>query len=67
MSKTNMELEQLVKDINKCCAKIAERDEIELPKVGGYIKKDNGFWDFIEGEGEYKKIDGDWQWCLNLD
>ena len=68
MSKTRMELEQLIKDINECCAKIAERNGFELPKVGGYVKVgDNGCggsWDFIEGEGSYKKIDGDWQWCL---
>ena len=68
MSKTRMELEQLIKDINECCAKIAQRDGFELPKVGGYVKVgDNGCggsWDFIEGEGSYKKIDGDWQWCL---
>ena len=68
MSKTRMELEQLIKDINECCAKMAERDGFELPKVGGYVKVgDNGCggsWDFIEGEGSYKKIDGDWQWCL---
>ena len=47
---------------------MAERDGFELPKVGGYVKVgDNGCggsWDFIEGEGSYKKIDGDWQWCL---
>lgn len=68
MSKTSMELEKLIKDINECCTKIAERDGFELSKVGGFAKVgDNGCggsWDFIEGEGEYKKIDGDWQWCL---
>ena len=63
-----MELEQLVKDINECCAKIAERDGFELPKVGGYAKVGNngcgGTWDFIEGEGSYKKIDVEMQWVL---
>ena len=56
MSKNNMKSNQLIKDINECCAKIAERDGFKLPKIGGYIKKNNGLWDFIEGEGEYKKI-----------
>jgi hypothetical protein len=39
-----------------------------LPKVGGYVKvSDNGCggsWDFIEGQGSYKKIDEEWQWVL---
>lgn len=64
------ELEKLLKDINRVCAKIAERDGFELPKVGGYIKVgDNGYggsWDFIEGPGSYKKIDGEMQWVLKI-
>jgi hypothetical protein len=56
MSKNTMKSNQLIKDINECCTKIAERDGFKLPKIGGYIKKNNGLWDFIEGEGEYKKI-----------
>ena len=62
------ELEKLLKEINDCCTKMAERDGFELPKIGGYAKVgDNGCggsWDFIEGEGSYKKIDGEMQWVL---
>tara|TARA_B110000008_G_scaffold277355_1_gene318442 strand:- start:5137 stop:5352 length:216 start_codon:yes stop_codon:yes gene_type:complete len=65
---SNKELEKLLKNINECCTKIAERDGFELPKVGGYAKVgDNGCggsWDFIEGAGSYKKIDGEMQWVL---
>jgi len=64
MSKNTKEIDQLIKNINECCTTIAERDGFKLLKIGGYIKKDNGLWDFIEGEGEYKKINGDLQWCL---
>lgn len=64
MSKTTIELDELIKNINKCCAEIAKRDGFELPKVGGYIIKDNGLWEFIEGEGEYKKINNHIVWCL---
>lgn len=62
------DLNKLLSDINECCAKIAERDGFKLPKVGGYTKVgDNGCggtWDFIEGPGSYKKIDGEMQWVL---
>ena len=58
------DLNKLLSDINKCCAKIAERDGFELPKVGGWRKKDDGYWDFIEGPGDYVKKDGEWQWVL---
>ena len=71
MSENIIESKQYIKHINECCAKInecckkiAEQDGFKLPKIGGYIKKDNGLWDFIEGKGEYKKINGDLQWCL---
>ena len=62
------DMNKLLSDINNCCAKIAERDGFKLPKVGGYVKvSDNGYgenWNFIEGEGIYKKIEGEWQWVL---
>lgn len=62
------DLNKLLSDINKCCTKIAQRDGFKLPKVGGYVNVgDNGCggsWDFIEGEGSYKKIDGEMQWVL---
>tara|TARA_B110000444_G_C18562054_1_gene465286 strand:- start:389 stop:616 length:228 start_codon:yes stop_codon:yes gene_type:complete len=58
------DVDKLLSDINKCCVKMAERDGFELPKVGGWIKKQDGYWDFIEGKGNYKKIDGEWQWDL---
>ena len=68
INKFSNDLDKLLSDINKCCAKIAERDGFELPKVGGYVKvSDNGCggsWDFIEGQGSYKKIDEEWQWVL---
>ena len=52
-------MENLLKQINECCKKIAE-----LPPVGGYVKKPNGYWTFVEGEGEYKLKDGEMQWEL---
>lgn len=62
------ELEKLLKGINHVCAKIAERDGFELPKIGGFAKVGNngcgGSWAFIEGPGSYKKIDGGMQWVL---
>ena len=58
--------ELLLKNINECCRKIAERDGFKLPPVGGYVKKPNGYWTFVEGEGEYKLKDGDMQWELKL-
>ena len=62
------DLNKLLSDINKCCAKIVQRDGFEFQKVGGYVKVgDNGCggsWDFIEGEGSYIKIDGEMQWVL---
>ena len=52
------ELEKLLKDINDCC-KICWTRWIWIAKIGGYVKVgDNGCggtWDFIEGEGSYKK------------
>lgn len=61
-------MNKLLSDINNCCAKIAERDVFKLPKVGGYVKVgDNGYggnWDFYEGGGSYKNIDGEMQWVL---
>ena len=32
-------LNEIIKNINDCCQKIAERDGVKLPPVGGYIKK----------------------------
>tara|TARA_Y100000817_G_scaffold314213_1_gene312312 strand:- start:1989 stop:2180 length:192 start_codon:yes stop_codon:yes gene_type:complete len=60
------EMDELLKNINECCRKIAERDGFKLPPVGGYVKKPNGYWTFVEGEGEYKLKDGDMQWELKL-
>lgn len=60
-------LNELIKNINDCCKSIAERDEFELPPVGGYIKKHNeygGTWSFVEGEGSYELKDGEMQWKL---
>lgn len=62
------EIGKLCERINICCEKIAERDGFELPRVGGYIKKDNkhgGSWSWIEGPGKYIKKDGEMQWELN--
>lgn len=60
-------MEDLLKQINDCCKKIAERDGFKLPPIGGYVKKPNeygGQWSFVEGEGEYKLKDGEMQWQL---
>ena len=51
-------------DINECCAKIAERDGFKLPKVGGWVRKNDGYWEF--GGGVYVK-DGEWQWLKRGD
>jgi len=68
INKFSNDVDKLLSDINECCAKIAERDGFKLPKVGGYVKvSDNGCggsWDFIEGQGSYKKIDEEWQGVL---
>jgi len=56
------DVDKLLSDINNCCAKIAERNGFKLPKVGGYVKKSNGYWEFVEGPGDYVKKDGEWQW-----
>ena len=60
-------LNEIIKNINDCCQKIAERDGVKLPPVGGYIKKPNehgGTWSFVEGEGSYELKDGEMQWKL---
>ena len=63
---TNMsEIKEICKNINESCKAIAKRDGFELPPVGGYYKKQNGFWEFREGEGDYQKINGEMQWVLN--
>jgi hypothetical protein len=33
------QMDELLKNINECCRKIAQRDGFELPPVGGYVKK----------------------------
>ena len=67
MSKQNVDLNDLVENINKCCKAIAERNGITLPPVGGFVKipnADGGSWSFLPGEGEYKEKDGVMQWRL---
>lgn len=62
------DLNEIIQNINKVCKKIAERDGVELPPVGGFIKKtneDGGKWSFVEGEGSYELKDGEMQWKLN--
>ena len=61
------DVDKLLSDINNCCAKIAERDGFKLPEVGGWAKKDDGYWDFVKGEGGYVKKDGEWQWLKRGD
>lgn len=59
-------MENLLKENNECCKKIAELRPVVRP-VGGYVKKPNkhgGSWSFVEGEGEYKLKNGDMQWEL---
>lgn len=57
-------IDEILKNINECCRKIAQRDGFELPQVGGYVKKPDGYWEFVEGEGSYQNVRGDMQWIL---
>ena len=57
-------MDNLLKDINKVIQKIADRDNINLPSPGGYRLKNDGFWEFVKGEGEYQLKDGHMQWIL---
>lgn len=59
------DLDSLLQSINSVCAAIARRQGFELPKVGGYVKKSDGYWEFIEGQGCYERKDGDMQWKLH--
>ena len=43
---------------------MAQRDGFELPPIGGCVKKPDGFWEFVEGEGSYQNVRGDMQWVL---
>ena len=61
------DVDKLLSDINNCCAKIAERDGFKLPEVGGWVKKDDGYWDFVKEPGKYVKKDGEWQWLKRGD
>ena len=57
-------MDDLIKNINDCCRKIAERDGFELKTIGGYRLRENGLWEFVEGDGEYKLLNGEMQWIL---
>ena len=61
------DVDKLLSDINKYCAKIAERDGFKLPGVGGWARKNDGYWEFVKGRGEYVKKDGEWQWLKHGD
>jgi len=65
MASMDANLKELLNNINDVVAKIAERDNIKLPPVGGYFKLPNGKWDFLPGKGEYKMKDGEMQWHLD--
>jgi len=58
-------MDKLIEDINNCCESITKRDGFKMPEKGGYVKKSDGKWDFVKGEGRYvKKSDGTWQWVI---
>ena len=60
-------LNDLIKDINKCCEAIAQRNGITPCTVGGFVKIPNEFggsWSFLPGKGEYREKDGVMQWHL---
>ena len=67
INKFSNDVDKLLSDINKCSAKIAERDGFKLPKVGGWARKNDGYWEFVKGRGEYVKKDGEWQWLKRGD
>ena len=46
INKFSNDVYKLLSDINKCCAKIAERDGFNLPEIGGWVKKD-GEWQWL--------------------
>ena len=57
-------MDKLLKDINNCCELISKRNGFKLPEKGGYVKKSDGKWDFVKGEGRYVKKEGERQWVI---
>jgi hypothetical protein len=58
------DLDSLLQSISNVCVAIARRKGFDLPKVGGYVMKSDGKWQFVEGQGSYIRKDGVMQWKL---